>query len=656
MRSAPQAADPVAEDARLLALHAYGVLDTSPEPGLDDLVRLIAETCGTPVAAIAFVDRSRVWVKASVGLDARELARDGCWDVAVCSSDVLVVPDTRTARGPAHGIHVTGREVRFFAAAPLRTPDGLDLGVLAVLDFQPRALLPAQAFALQTLARQVMAQLELARRVLEADTRRDELAGVSQRLLRLIQTMQAATVVQDEHGHVALANDAVRRLFRLDVPVEMLIGLDASIHEEAAPLFDDPAAFVRGVRECLASRSERLGERLRMRDGRTVERDSVPIMVGESHRGHLWQYRDITDRLRAEADLAAGEARWRAVVDHMLEGLVLVRDADGVIRAINPAAARILGYQPDEIVGQHIRELMPDDPESRSAAFFIEAYKAAIGRTTEWRIRRKDGTVVPVELQLFEFDSAEGRVLAGALRDMSDRHEIEKLKKQFVSMVSHELRTPLTSISGSLALLQSGVVGDLPAQGQDLLQVAQRSIARLMALVNDLLDLGRLEAGRMEVRPVPVHAAELVEQALETVRPLATQAHVAIEVRPGPSLQVLADRNRIVQVLVNLLSNAVKFSPPGAPITVAWTAEAGHARFIVEDRGRGVPMALQQVIFEPFRQVEREDAQAKGGSGLGLAIARALVEQHHGAIGVTSREGRGATFWFTLPQPNEGAA
>ncbi|MGE0042792.1 MAG: PAS domain S-box protein [Vicinamibacterales bacterium] len=653
----PVLADPVEEDARLLALHAYGVLDTPHDLALDDLARLAAMLCGTSLAAIGFVDHARVWPKAVVGIEARDLPRAGtCWDLVVSRSGPLVVCDTATdPRTAGTRTEVDGRLVRFFAGAPIRTADGLDIGVLAVFDVEPRPDPPAGVDALAALARQATAQLELRRRADEATARRNDLEEVSERLLRLIQTMKAATIVEDEDRHIVLANTAVARLFGLEGPAEMLVGIDCGdLTEGAATLFADPDAFVSGVRRCLEARVEVFGERLAMADGRTFERDYVPITVADRHRGHLWQYRDITERLSAQADLAASEARWRAVVDHMLEGLVLVRHADGIIRSINPAAERIFGYAPGEIVGRHLGELMPDEPATRSPEFFAQAYEAAIGRTTEWRVRRKSGEVVPVELQLFEFDTSEGQVLAGALRDLTERREIEKLKKQFVSMVSHELRTPLTSISGSLAILESGTTGEISAQGREVISIAQRSITRLVGLVNDLLDLGRLEAGRMEVVPEPMSAALLAERAVESVRAVAAGQGVELVARPDPDLVVLADGDRVVQVLVNLLSNAVKFSPRGARVTLGWAAEGGHARFTVIDRGRGVPLALQQVIFEPFRQSERADALAKGGSGLGLSIARALVQQHHGSIGVTSREGQGATFWFTLPLANEG--
>jgi len=359
------------------------------------------------------------------------------------------------------------------------------------------------------------------------------------------------------------------------------------------------------------------------------------------------------DRSRASEALRASEARTRAVVDSMMEGLLVV-DQDIVIRSMNPSAERIFGYRADELVGQSLSRLVPDSASSDALSFMQEARRHALGRITQWEGRRKSGEQFPFELSLFEFRTPEGRRIGGSVRDVSESREVERLKKEFVSTVSHELRTPLTSIRGSLGLLAGGALGTLSSEAAEVVAVAERNVVRLVRLINDILDLERLDTGRLEMSFEALPLSSVFERSVEAVRAFADQEGVALESEPT-RIQVRADGDRLVQVLVNLLSNAVKFSPRGASVRLAAAEEDGRACVRVTDRGRGVPPAAREAIFERFRQVEASDARQKGGTGLGLAICKAIVEQHGGAIGVESEEGRGSVFWFTVPVAVSGS-
>jgi signal transduction histidine kinase len=233
--------------------------------------------------------------------------------------------------------------------------------------------------------------------------------------------------------------------------------------------------------------------------------------------------------------------------------------------------------------------------------------------------------------------------------------EVERLKDGFLSTASHELRTPLTSIRGSLGLLASGAVGPLSDEAVEIVAIAERNAIRLMALINDILDLERLETGKIELRFAQVSVGSILHRAMESL-PAPRDRHGITVETPEVSSTIWADADRIVQVVVNLLSNAVKFSPPGGVVTIGVEPGDGWVDFRVTDRGRGVPVVHRRTIFERFRQVETSDARQKGGTGLGLAICKSIVEQHGGTIGVESEEGRGSTFWFrvgTAPGPIE---
>jgi len=353
------------------------------------------------------------------------------------------------------------------------------------------------------------------------------------------------------------------------------------------------------------------------------------------------------DRARAAEALRASEARTRAVVDHLMEGLVVV-DETAIIRAVNPAAERIFGYAAAELVGRPLAVLAPESAGPDASRFLREALRRSLGRITEWEGRRKSGEIFPFELSLFEFRTPEGRRFGGSVRDVSGIREVERLKKEFVATVSHELRTPLTSIRGSLGLLAGGVLGQLTPEAVEVVAVAERNVIRLVRLINDILDLERLDTGRIEMHFETLTLASVFERSLEAVRAFADQEGVPLE-STAPSGLVWGDGDRLVQVLVNLLSNAVKFSPRGRGVRLSASEAGGYAEVRVTDQGRGIPMSYREAIFERFRQVEASDARQKGGSGLGLAICKAIIEQHGGSIGVESEEGRGSVFWLKLP-------
>ncbi|HEV3318826.1 MAG TPA: HAMP domain-containing sensor histidine kinase [Solirubrobacteraceae bacterium] len=226
--------------------------------------------------------------------------------------------------------------------------------------------------------------------------------------------------------------------------------------------------------------------------------------------------------------------------------------------------------------------------------------------------------------------------------------ESERMKDEFLSTVGHELRTPLTSIRGSLGLLEAGVLGELPADATNMVSVAVLNADRLVRLIGDILDIERMAAGGLLLEPVAVDATELVSQSLQVLQANANAAGVTLCEDVAP-IRVMADADRIVQVLVNLLGNAVKFSPPGGVVTVTVERKNRCAIFSVWDTGRGIPADRLEKIFERFRQVDASDAREKGGTGLGLPIARGIVERHGGRVWAESRVGVGSTFRFTLP-------
>ncbi|MRG95922.1 GAF domain-containing sensor histidine kinase [Polyangium spumosum] len=234
-----------------------------------------------------------------------------------------------------------------------------------------------------------------------------------------------------------------------------------------------------------------------------------------------------------------------------------------------------------------------------------------------------------------------------------ERKAVERVKDEFVSTVSHELRTPLTSIRGALGLLEGGVLGPLPDGAMELVQIARTNTDRLVRLVNDILDLEKIVAGKLELHPKRVDVRRLVSGLVDSLGPVASEARVELFVDVRGEIEVVVDEDRIAQVLTNLMSNALKFSPPEARVELGVEAKAdGRVCFAVRDRGPGIAEADLGRLFKRFEQLEGEGRREQRGTGLGLAISKAIVEQHGGAIGVASKLGQGSTFWFELPSPN----
>jgi signal transduction histidine kinase len=269
----------------------------------------------------------------------------------------------------------------------------------------------------------------------------------------------------------------------------------------------------------------------------------------------------------------------------------------------------------------------------------------------EHRIVRTDGSVRVINAR-GEVVMGPGGLpvtMRGTGQDITERHEVERAKDEFISVVSHELRTPLTSIRGSLGLLASGVLGPLPDKGQRMVEIAVQNTDRLVRLINDILDIERIDSGTIAMVVEPCDGAELINRAIQCVEQVAADAHVSL-IGEGASVALLADPDRVHQTLTNLISNAVKFSPRDSTVRVSCAGRDGEVLFEVADNGKGIPADKLALIFERFQQVDASDSREKGGTGLGLAICRKIVEHQGGRIWVESVLGAGSRFSFALPR------
>jgi PAS domain S-box-containing protein len=332
---------------------------------------------------------------------------------------------------------------------------------------------------------------------------------------------------------------------------------------------------------------------------------------------------------------------------------VLEIDIDGRIRQINPAAELLFGYAPAELMAQPIDMLVA--PDLRSA--FQQQWQTLIENRSPLlaqliRNQRRDGLEITCEWTVTPLVNSDGRVLSVVAqgRDMSSQLEAERMKKEFTSTLSHELRTPLSSIIGSLQLVNSGVMGQIDQEVLELTVIAERNGQRLLDLINDLLDVEKIRAGKFDITPEKLAIDDLLQEALVLNRAFAERYGVKLRSPEGlPAAHVRADRKRLLQVLTNLISNAAKFSPEGETVQVVMQDCGDRVRVEVQDRGPGIPEEFRAKIFHRFSQAESGAARHKGGTGLGLAICKHLIELMNGQIGFQDRPGGGSIFWIELP-------
>lgn len=351
------------------------------------------------------------------------------------------------------------------------------------------------------------------------------------------------------------------------------------------------------------------------------------------------------------------ETRLKATLGSMAEGLAQI-NLSGDIVYMNPTAEALLGYSLSEVLGKNLHNLvhyldLDGEPRTRECGIRGVITSGMTFNDKNDVFVRKDGTLLPVEYSSSPL-IADGATISGAVvcfADITDRLAVDKRLREFYSIVSHELRTPLTSIRAAFGLLEGGICGDLSAKGKHLVQIGRQESDRLVRLINNILDMKKIESGKLDLHLVQMDCAEIVRDTINSMNSFAETHGVTLMASVPEDLAIVADADRTTQVLTNLISNAVKFSREGSMVSVNVVKprrDAEFVRFEVRDFGPGIPEDKIQLLFGMFQQVDSTDTRSKGGTGLGLAISKAIVEAHGGSIGVESVVGQGSTFWFTL--------
>lgn len=390
--------------------------------------------------------------------------------------------------------------------------------------------------------------------------------------------------------------------------------------------------------------------------GDTVYLGPVFLVIMSMIVGGMILSRLIVEQQARELERQRDALRFQAHLLEMVDQAIIATDAQGVITYWNRFASLLYGWSATDTIG---RRILNDTSEGETDSQLAELVAALNGRgrwSNEILVRRRDGTAIPVMVTTSPVHNSNATAIIGHVSvsaDITERKRIEQLKNEFIATVSHELRTPLTSIRGAIGLLTGGIVGEIPRQAKEMLDIALRNSERLVRLINDMLDIEKIESGRMTFNMKPLDVMPLIRQALDANYAYGAQFGVTFVIEHSLlGGWVHSDADRLMQVFANLLSNAAKFSHPGEVVSINVTRHKakGAIRVAITDRGDGIPEEFQSRIFQKFAQADSSDTRRRGGSGLGLSIVKAIVDRLGGHVGFETAAGVGTTFYVDLPE------
>ncbi len=686
---------------RANALAEFEILDSPPEQEFDDLTHLASQICGTPVSLISLLDSGRQWFKSTVGVELKETPIEFSFCThAVDAGELLEVPDlSRDARFKENPFVVDDPKVRFYAGAPLITPDGVGIGTICVLDDKPRNLSADQRSALETLSRHVMSLLELrraARRLRESET---VVPNLNDNLEQLVET-RTAELRSSEDRFRQLAENSSEvcwfwetnpdRVVYVSPAVEEIWGLPSERFSEDPSLWlksihpDDLPRIAAGTERVISNELPRFQTEYRIvrpdgsirwilyRGSTTCGADGRVLRVSG-------MAKDITERKEAAEALQFTVERMQLAAK---AGRVGIWDFD-------PASERLawdeemfelygLPRSDGELpIERWHKSLHPDDRET-AIAYMEEVLKSGDKPfDLEFRIiRERDGATRYIRAVATVFRGSDGtptriigtnwdgtddrlreRELATALSQQKELTRAaqsgERAKSEFLAVMSHEIRTPLNGILGFASLLADGK--ELSAESRDHVATITGSGQALLRILNDVLDFSRIEAGQLGIEESDYSPANLISEIGHFFEHRAGSENLEFRTEAAPStpVRVTGDPGRIRQVLINLTGNALKFTEQGSiGIGVRETSSADGAlglEYYVEDTGPGIPEERLPTIFEPFIQLDSSHTRRYGGTGLGLTISRKLAELMGGALEAENREDCGVRFSLRLP-------
>ncbi|MBW4470638.1 MAG: PAS domain S-box protein [Stenomitos rutilans HA7619-LM2] len=726
------------EPARLQSLCQYRILDTEPEVAFDDLANLAAWVCNTPIALVSLIGAQRQWFKAKVGIDVVETPREIAFcSHTILQSDLLLVTDTLVdERFATHPAVVAEPHVRFYAGMPLVMPDGHALGTLCVVDFVPRELTFRQIDSLKALARRVIAQLELRRQLLEANYQMRELQHSelalreSEARFRTIADSAPVLIWIDDPVEGCIFHNQTWLNFTGRTSAEEAgDGWHKGVHPDDRLFWSQRYALAVEAREPFTAEY-----RLKRADGeyRWVLETGVPRFLPNGRfNGFIGSCVDITDRKEAEQDRQLLKSVTHAIMTSADFHSALQVALQKVCEATQWEFGEAWVPNPDKTVIEcspawYSKTDRLTEFRRQSEAFTFSLNSGLPGRIwaskrTEWHqdvsleptycraevamqaglkatlgipLLANDDVIAILVFYMFEARQEDQRLIdliaastelglfiqrkqaeEEMQKSLVKEQELNRFKSNFIANMSHELRTPLTSVLGLSTVLLQQHFGTLNPKQKQYLDLIHSSGNHLLKLINDLLDLAKIEAGKQELNKTVVNVVQLCQNAIEMVDVRAIEKQQIISLNlPLAVESVVADKQRVMQILLNYLSNAVKFTPVDGTITIssrlasrlelenstlppiatdtsAMTITPDDRFLVLEvtDTGIGVAPEKQHLLFQSFQQLDVASDRKYEGSGLGLSLTKQLAELHGGRVSVCSTLGSGSTFCVWLP-------
>ncbi|TSJ41000.1 PAS domain S-box protein [Mucilaginibacter corticis] len=632
------------ENERLDALRSYHILDTAEEKDFDELTKLAAAICGTPIALVSLVDKDRQWFKSHHGLAARETPRaySFCAHAIAKPDEIMIIPDAKKDRRFADNPLVTGElDITFYAGVPLVNHEGFALGSLCIIDQQLRELSPEQTDALLILAKQVVDKLELKRKVAELETLHGSLKSSELNQRNLIQ-----------HAPVAIA---------------LLSGPDFNIesaNEQMLTIWNEPDTITgRPLLEAmprLAGKEQLQYLQMALETGKVQY--SYEIKIDDRFFNYVYQpvaaetghpqavmvlATDVTEQVNARSAVNDSNERLAMALDAGRLGSYDLELCTGLMDCSNQCKANF-GLNPGDTLNfpDLFTAILPEYRE-----YVEEHVNTAIANNTiyqtEYQIQWPDGSRHWISAYgKPRYDAAGKPVrMVGITQNITQRKVNEQRKDDFLGVVSHELKTPITSLSANLQLMNRLKENPASPVLPKLIDASARSLSKISNLVDDLLNMRRFGEGLLRLEKTNFTIGELLAVSCNHIRIAGTHE---LLIEGDTHLQIFADENRIDQVLVNFVNNAVKYAPDSDRILFGIEELDGFAKISVRDFGQGIPKEQIPNLFDRYWRANHSGA-TYSGLGLGLYICAEIIKRHGGTIGADSEIGKGSTFWFTIP-------
>lgn len=486
-------------------------------------------------------------------------------------------------------------------------------------------------------------------------------------LTTLIKNLHAGILLEDENYRIILINQKFCALFGLDYDPELFVGQGS---DESAysikHLFEDPAYFENSISRLVTGRKLAVNEIFKMKDGRVLERDFIPVYSGDEYMGHMWQYREVTESFYYEERIRQSEEKYRGIIENMELGLLEV-DADHCIVKAYKSFCEMTGYTQEELMGKNAIELFFSKQYWKMIEEQDQKRKSGKQSVYEVQMKRKDGEIIWVLIGGSPFYDENGKFSGsiGIHYNITAQKELEnelreariiaenarEAEKQFLANMSHEIRNPINAIAGIINLLYDTHLSD---EQLEYLNNIKYAADILLGLISDILDLSKIEAGKMELNEKHFELDENIRAIVKTYNFKSSDRDISFSYDLDKRLAepVMADPTVINQILLNLIGNAVKFTEHGDVNISALVVEESETHFVVEikvtDTGIGISDDQLEQIFNTFHQGNKQTKLRYGGTGLGLSIVRQLLKLYEGTIAVESEQDKGSTFTFTL--------